>query len=156
MGKRQITVFLAVLQVISWIDAERQQERNQRCLKPPKLEGCSTVVLKWSYIEGENKCEQNFVCSGHPNSFTKEHDCTKACPPIHGKMPKPRKVDCMDWLLRGDRCYRYRFGWHPNSKGVRRWGMIYTGCGQWSNRLYFYDMKKRDCREIKRPNPKAE
>uniref|UniRef100_A0A6M2E3M6 Putative kunitz-type serine protease inhibitor pivl n=1 Tax=Amblyomma tuberculatum TaxID=48802 RepID=A0A6M2E3M6_9ACAR len=135
---------LGVLQVIYVVDAAGQQGRNKRCIKPPELEGCSVILLKWSYKEATNKCEENFVCSKHPNSFQNKAECTQYCPPIPGKKPKPEKVDCMTWLLRGDRCYQFAFRWYPNNHGVLRWGMLYTGCGKWSTSLYFYDWEKRN------------
>ncbi|KAK8789105.1 hypothetical protein V5799_021120 [Amblyomma americanum] len=156
MGTWQRLQLLALFQVISWVHAKGPEERNRRCLQPPEMEGCSIILLKWSFKEGSNKCEKNFVCGDHPNSFGSKQECMKVCPPIPGKKPKPEKVDCMSWLLRGNVCYRYRFTWYPNRNGVPRWGMLYTGCGKWSNRLYFYDWKKRDCREIKRPRHTAE
>uniref|UniRef100_A0A023FG23 BPTI/Kunitz inhibitor domain-containing protein n=1 Tax=Amblyomma cajennense TaxID=34607 RepID=A0A023FG23_AMBCJ len=156
MGTWQSLRLLAVFQVISWIHATGPVGRNKRCLQPPEMERCSVILLKWSFKEGSNKCEENFVCSEHQNSFNSREECVNVCPPIHGKKPKPEKVDCMSWLLRGKVCYRYSFVWLPNRKGERRWGMLYTGCGKWSNRLYFYDWKKRNCREIKRPSSTAE
>ncbi|XP_065295387.1 actinia tenebrosa protease inhibitors-like [Dermacentor albipictus] len=121
-------------------------DRNEACLKPP-TKNCSIVEYKWSFIEELNGCYQNYVCSDSINNFDDKFKCARACPPLWRPLPPRKRKTCSDWL-QGSPCYQFWWRYYPDVHGFLRLYMLYTGCGEWRNKLYVYDTWKQTCQGV--------
>lgn len=127
--------------------------RDPKCLKEVTAEGCDTVLLGWSYIKASNKCAKGFVCSENSNRFSNEVECTKICPTIPGKRPRPRIKNCRYWLMQGGECQKHWFDFRKGLFGVRHRMLYYTGCDGDKHRVFAYDFSWKRCREVRNPSP---
>ncbi|XP_037525101.1 uncharacterized protein LOC119402076 [Rhipicephalus sanguineus] len=122
-------------------------ERSDDCDMRPTVEGCSIIRRKWSFVPEAGKCELNFVCSQHPNSFQTKQECEDACPPDTGHKPRPRD-DCFYWLQNLNECRFKRETFYPDPYGRRQRVLLFRFCGKSSLKLYAYYFYTGDCREI--------
>ncbi|XP_037525110.1 uncharacterized protein LOC119402083 [Rhipicephalus sanguineus] len=135
---------LAVLKALSWCYVA-EALRNPRCVVPPQIEHCNSLLLQWSYIRGARRCEQGFVCYRSPNSFQTREECETLCPAVpHARLPT-RVLSCRYWLLNMDRCTDK---WESSRRDI--FGrvhdyLVFTGCGDFKRVIYIYSLLTKSC-----------
>lgn len=125
---------------------------GKRCSQAPTVENCSIILRQWSFSSSENRCENDFVCSQHPNAFQTESDCNTACPPDPIKKPtrKPKTRDCLYWVRHPYLCRKSTITKHVDKKGVLHTVMWFTKCKGAGLSVYAYDLFERTCTESPR------
>uniref|UniRef100_A0A224YB34 Pancreatic trypsin inhibitor n=1 Tax=Rhipicephalus zambeziensis TaxID=60191 RepID=A0A224YB34_9ACAR len=137
---------LAVLKALSWCYVAQAVRIDPRCRVPPQIERCSSLLLQWSFIRGDGRCEQGFVCHESPNSFQTRAECETLCPAVPKGRPPARTRSCRYWLLHMDRCTEH---WEASRRDI--FGrvhdyMVFTGCGYWKRVVYVYSLRTKSCR----------
>ncbi|KAL3223724.1 hypothetical protein MRX96_027189 [Rhipicephalus microplus] len=121
-------------------------QSHPRCRVPPQIEDCNNLVLQWSFIRRDGRCEQSLVCHQSPNSFQTRAECEALCPAVPKRGPLARTVKCSYWLLHMDRCSA---NWEASRRdifGRNHDYMVFTGCGYQKRVVYIYSLRTKSCR----------
>uniref|UniRef100_G3MSB4 BPTI/Kunitz inhibitor domain-containing protein n=1 Tax=Amblyomma maculatum TaxID=34609 RepID=G3MSB4_AMBMU len=128
--------------------------RSHRCLSAPTVEDCSIVRLKWSFIAGTNKCEHDFVCADHLNSFESERECNSTCPPVPTLKPKPKVYNCEYYLTHLYLCRKTSLSQHYDKRRILHIILWFTHCKGSESKVYSYDIYTHKCKDWSKYSPK--
>ncbi|XP_075532102.1 uncharacterized protein LOC142564818 isoform X2 [Dermacentor variabilis] len=135
-----------ILEVTFWFYLIDAVPRSSRCLQPPTIEGCDTLLLQWSFIPSANQCEQDLACYQQTNSFSSKEECEITCPRVSAPTPPIRILGCRYWLLHMSLCKKSWASSRRDFFGKTHDLMVFTGCGYWKSRVYVYDLRSKKCR----------